>query len=153
MSLILLIHLPKSPTCELNYIYIFTYLPLFFFGCDFHKHYLLRFSLLPENLETADVVNLAYARTLQKHHTFLQRQVQLKDGNNWAWLRRYILDEMGWRWWSVWKGEGNFEDLLISDELWLFWKIDRFQDVAKNIYNVNSSRDDYSGFRFWLSRV
>lgn len=32
------------------------------------------FSLLPENLETADVVNLAYARTLQKHHTFLQRQ-------------------------------------------------------------------------------
>lgn len=43
-----------------------------------------RFSLLPENLETADVVNLAYARTLQKHHTFLQRQVQLKNGNNWA---------------------------------------------------------------------
>lgn len=32
------------------------------------------FSLLAENLDTSDAVNLAYARTLQKHHSFLQRQ-------------------------------------------------------------------------------
>eukprot|EP00438_Fugacium_kawagutii_P019435 Skav224447 [mRNA] locus=scaffold3543:100465:103320:- [translate_table: standard] len=33
-----------------------------------------QFSLLAENLDTSDAVNLAYSRSLQKHHSFLQRQ-------------------------------------------------------------------------------